>query len=209
MNPLLSPTSATPTAIAPRAFALFLHSWLADPRRVGAVAPSGEMLAALITREILPHHGPIIELGAGTGVFTRHLIKRGIPEDKIAIVEFGAHFAEALRLKHPSAFILEMDASRLGGVTLFGGERAGAVISGLPLLSFSPRTVVKILHGAFSHLREGGGFYQFTYGPRCPVPRAILDRYGLRATRIGRTLANIPPATVYRISRRSAQAARF
>jgi len=188
----------------------FLRSWIADPRRVGAVAPSGDMLARLITREILPHHGPIIELGAGTGVFTRHLIKRGVPEDRIAIVEFGAHFADALRLKHPSAFILEMDASHLSGVELFDGERAGAVISGLPLLSFSARTVVKILHGAFSHLREGGGFYQFTYGPRCPVPRSILDRYGLRATRIGRTLANIPPATVYRISRRSTpQAARF
>ena len=53
-------------------------------------------------------------------------------------------------------------------------------------------------------MRPGGAFYQFTYGPRCPVPRPILDRLGLKATRIGGTVRNIPPAGVYRISRSTA-----
>jgi phosphatidylethanolamine/phosphatidyl-N-methylethanolamine N-methyltransferase len=34
------------------------------------------------------------------------------------------------------------------------------------------------------------------------VPRPILDRLGLKATRIGGTVRNLPPASVYRISRR-------
>jgi phospholipid N-methyltransferase len=95
-----------------------------------------------------------------------------------------------------------MDASRLSSVELFGGERAGAIVSGLPVLAMPTRKVVVILLGAFSHLREGGAFYQFTYGPRCPVPRPILDRLGLRAKRVGSTCANVPPATVYKITRR-------
>jgi len=59
-----------------------------------------------------------------------------------------------------------------------------------------------ILSGAFGHLRAGGAFYQFTYGPRCPVPRPILERLGLKASVVGKTLLNAPPATVYRIARR-------
>ncbi|MGO7961755.1 SAM-dependent methyltransferase, partial [Rhizobium leguminosarum] len=54
----------------------------------------------------------------------------------------------------------------------------------------------------FSNLRPHGAFYQFTYGPQCPVPVEILDSLGLVAKRIGWTLRNIPPAAVYRISRR-------
>ncbi|MBR0710294.1 SAM-dependent methyltransferase, partial [Bradyrhizobium liaoningense] len=72
----------------------------------------------------------------------------------------------------------------------------------LPLLSMSPRKVIAILTGAFRHMQEGGTLYQFTYGPRCPVPRPILDRLGLKASLVGRTALNIPPASVYRIRRR-------
>ena len=95
-----------------------------------------------------------------------------------------------------------MDATRLGKVTLFDGEKAGAVISGLPVLAMPVRSVMLILHGAFHHLREGGAFYQFTYGPVCPIKRAILDRLGLEAKRIGGAMINLPPASVYRVTRR-------
>jgi phospholipid N-methyltransferase len=66
----------------------------------------------------------------------------------------------------------------------------------------STRKVISILGGAFSYVRPGGTFYQFTYGMRCPVPRPVLDRLGLKATLIDRTLRNMPPAAVYRLTRR-------
>ncbi|ACB93698.1 hypothetical protein [Beijerinckia indica] len=61
---------------------------------------------------------------------------------------------------------------------------------------------VAILAGSFWHLRTGGSFYQFTYGPRCPVPRPIPDRLGLKASFVGKTMQNVPPAAVYRIVHR-------
>ena len=64
-----------------------------------------------------------------------------------------------------------------------------------------------ILEAAFERLRPDGAFYQFTYGPESPVSHAILDRMGLRAARSGRAIANVPPATVYRIRRRLARPA--
>lgn len=180
----------------------FLRSWLVDPWRVGAIAPSSQQLASLITAEITARHAPVIELGAGTGVFARRLVANGFPEDRLALVERDARFAGMLRERFPLAKVLEIDAADPAAMTPFGDVAAGAVISGLPLLVLPRRSVVRILHGAFARLRPDGAFYQFTYGARCPVPAALLDRFGLGAHRIGNCLANVPPASVYRIARR-------
>jgi phosphatidylethanolamine/phosphatidyl-N-methylethanolamine N-methyltransferase len=180
----------------------FFRAWLADPLGVAAIAPSSEALASAITAEITPDSAPVIELGAGTGVFTQALLARGIPENKLALIDYGSDFARLLQFRFPAARVLWMDAARLKDTELFGGERAGAVVSGLPLLSMPAKKIIAILDGAFGHMRADGTFYQFTYRPRCPVPRCILDRLGLKAIRIGGALANMPPAAVYRIGRR-------
>jgi phospholipid N-methyltransferase len=180
----------------------FFRALIADPRRVAAIAPSSPALANAITAEITAVSAPVIELGPGTGVFTRALLARGVPEDKLALVEYGRDFARMLRSRYPRAHVLRMDAARLRSVELFGGVGVGAVVSGLPLLSMPANEVIAILDGAFAHLRPDAAFYQFTYGPRCPVRRSILERLGLKAARIGGALANMPPASVYRILRR-------
>ncbi len=180
----------------------FFLAWLANPLRVGAISPSSPALANAITAEITPACAPIIELGPGTGVFTRSLISRGIPEDRLALIEHGADFARTLERLFPRARVLRMDATRLKDIDLFDGERAGAIVSGLPLLLMPPKEVIAVLEGAFERLRPEGAFYQFTYGPNSPVSRPILDRLGLKAARFGGTLANVPPASVYRIRRR-------
>lgn len=180
----------------------FLSALLADPRRVGAVIPSGAALAEAMTREISFDCAPVIELGPGTGAFTQKLLARGVPEDRLALIEYGPDFARLLEARYPHAQILQMDAARLKDVRLFDDENAGAVISGIPLLSLSPRDVMAILKGAFHHLRADGAFYQFTYGLRCPVSNVILDRLSLQAARIGRAFVNVPPAGIYRITRK-------
>lgn len=178
----------------------FFRAWTRDPLRVGAISPSSTALADIITSEITPSAAPVIELGPGTGAFTRALLSRGLREQDLTLVEAGAEFASVLRRRFPGTRLLHIDAARLGGYDPLG--QAGAVVSGLPLLAMAPRKAIAILKGAFCHLRPGGAFYQFTYGPRCPVSQRILDRMGLKATRIGRALLNLPPATVYRITRR-------
>ena len=94
-----------------------------------------------------------------------------------------------------------MDARHLGDFDLFAGKRAGAVVSSLPLVLMPLRSVIAVLKGAFQHLAPGGRFYQYTYRPGPPVAMPVLARLNLRAERIGRTFANLPPATVYRIER--------
>jgi phospholipid N-methyltransferase len=182
-------------------FLHFFRSWISNPLRVAAIAPSGDSLAKLMTKEIAAPDGPVIELGPGTGVFTRALLARGIGEADLTLIEFGNEFIGALQSRFPAARILNMDAAQLEEQGIFEGEPVGAVVSGLPLLSMPPAKIAAIMSGAFSYLRPGGAFYQFTYGPRCPVPRPILDRLGLQSAYIGGTVRNLPPAAVYRISR--------
>lgn len=179
----------------------FFRSWLAAPMRVSAIAPSGQSLARLMTSEITPFHGPVLELGPGTGVFTRALLARGIAERDLTLIEYGAEFIPALQSRFPEAHLHRFDATRLHDLVLADGRKQGAVISGLPLLSMSENQIHHIMSGAFHHLREDGVMYQFTYGARCPVPDAVLRDLGLEAVLIGRTMRNLPPASVYRIQR--------
>jgi phosphatidylethanolamine/phosphatidyl-N-methylethanolamine N-methyltransferase len=181
----------------------FVRAWMADPLRVAAIVPSSRALAQMITAEITAASAPVIELGPGTGVFTRQLLARGIPEERLALVEYGSAFVQLLVYRFPAARVVWMDAAQLSTVCLFGGERAGAVVSGLPFLSMTPKQVLIILAEAFGYLRHDGAFYQFTYGLACPVPRVVLDRLGLESVRVGRALVNVPPAAVYRIRRRT------
>jgi phospholipid N-methyltransferase len=154
-----------------------------------------------MTHEIAPGKGPVIELGPGTGIFTKALLRRGVPERDLLLIEYGSDFVRLLQQRFPRARVLWMDARQLSQYEPFMAL-ATATVSGLPLLTMSARKVIAILTGAFRHMQEGGTFYQFTYGPRCPVPRPILDRLGLKASLVGRTALNIPPASVYRIRRR-------
>ena len=180
----------------------YLRAWLANPLKFGAVAPSGPALAALITSEITARHGPVLELGPGKGVFTRALLDRGVAESDLVLVEQRGDFAHLLRQQFPEAHVESMDADELHRLAhVFDKERAGAAVSGLPLLSMPVDKVTAILNGTFDLLRPEGAFYQFTYAPRCPVSHTLLGRFGLIAERIGGALLNIPPAAVYRISR--------
>lgn len=177
----------------------FFRAWLRNPLRIAAIAPSGAALAKLMTSEISSETGPVIELGPGTGAFTRALVARGVSEPKLALIEFEVKFAAALRERFPKAVIYRMDAARLSSVELFDGRPAGAVISGLPLLSMPVDQVTMIMTAAFQKMKPDASFYQFTYGPRCPVRPAVMKKLDLVAERVGGTLANIPPAAVYRI----------
>jgi phosphatidylethanolamine/phosphatidyl-N-methylethanolamine N-methyltransferase len=188
------------TLMAAHDVLLFFRALASNPRAVGAIAPSGANLSSLITSEITAASGPVLELGAGTGVFTEALLARGVKESDLTLIEYGSDFMRLLQARFPNARVLWMDAAWMASHKLFA-EPLGAVISGLPLLNFPSNKVAAILAAAFSNLRDGGAFYQFTYGMQCPISKRHLDELGLKANCMGRVLLNIPPASVYRITR--------
>lgn len=182
---------------------LFLGELIRSPQSVSAVAPSSKTLAALMTAELQGCSRPVIELGPGTGVFTQALLDRGVPESRLGLVELNERFCRRLRASYPNAKVHQVKAEQLATVDFGFDVPPMAVVSGLPPLSFSPRCRYKILSQAFQVLGQGAAFYQFTYGLTCPVSDRILDRLNLKATKIGTALANVPPASVYRITRKA------
>ena len=45
--------------------------------------------------------GPIVEIGPGTGPVTEALIARGVPQERLVLVEFNPDFIELLRKRFP------------------------------------------------------------------------------------------------------------
>ena len=75
------------------------------------------------------------------------------------------------------------------------------MVSGLPLLSMSEQRRRAILDEAIAYMGDDGVFVQFTYGPDRPVPRSRLARWGFEARPAGTAWLNVPPATVWRITK--------
>lgn len=195
-----------PKAAAESPMPLFGREWVRAPLQVGAVAPSSARLARAITDGLTAASGPVIELGPGTGVFTAALLDRGIPADRIAAVESSPDFAAALARRFPRVTVICDDAARLRRLSPFGPGGASVIICGLPLLSIPPAKVLRILSGCLAALRPDGELRVFTYGPRCPVSRAMRARLGLMAQRGAFVPLNLPPATVHVLRRAAPRA---
>ncbi len=185
---------------------LFLKRWLRRPFAMGAVVPSGRLLAeemARVTVEALEgRSGHVVELGAGTGEVTKALLAAGIPSTRLALVERDPELAAFLRRHFTELQVIEGDAARLPRLLAERGTAPiAAVVSSLPLLSLPTDVVNGIVHGVFDALPRGAALIQFTYGPTLPVPRALRQGLRLIGTRGRRIWRNGPPAVVWALRR--------
>ena len=189
-------------SVAHAGTALFLKRWLRRPFSVGAVVPSGPLLARAMAEQALAcmagHRGHVIELGAGTGEVTKALLAAGIEPQRLALIERDPVLAGFLRQNFPGPQIVEGDAAHLPGLLIANGiETVSTVVSSLPLLSLPAEVVNDIVRGVFEALPVGAAMVQFTYGPKPPVPQALRDSLQIQSTRGSRIWRNVPPAVVW------------
>jgi phosphatidylethanolamine/phosphatidyl-N-methylethanolamine N-methyltransferase len=174
----------------------FIRSWLERPLDTGAVTPSGRMLARTMAHYVDPSRGgPVIELGPGTGPVTEALVEHGVDPARLILVEFNPRFCQLLRARFPASTVVQGDAYGLRRVLAHVlWQPAGAVVSGLPLFTKPLRTRLRLLREAFSVLRPGAPFVQFTYAVVPPIPKALA---GVNAEASERIWMNLPPARVW------------
>lgn len=189
----------TEAAIDLHSIRTFLRQWLRDPVKMASVTPSGRQLASLMVAQLPPGCSRVVELGAGTGVFTRALLDAGIAPAQLLVVEINSHLAEFLRERFPGVTVACADARHLEALVgaADDGEAPHAVVSGLGLLSMSSDLRCSILRAAFAAMGEEGRFIQFSYGPVSPLRRSEREALGLRVQRAGFALRNLPPANVF------------
>ena len=175
----------------------FIRSWLEKPLAIGAVTPSGRVLAKAMARYVDPDiPGPVIELGPGTGPVTEALIEQGVAEERLVLVEFNPTFCQLLHARFPTASVLQGDA--YGMLRRLGHGIAGpaaAIVSGLPLFTKPLKTRARLLRDAYGMLRPGAPFVQFTYAVVPPIPKMLAG--GGRVEASDRIWLNLPPARVW------------
>ena len=174
----------------------FLRSWLERPLVTGAVAPSGKILAQTMASYVDPRRpGPVVELGPGTGPVTDALLRRGIEQERLILVEYNEDFCQLLMRRFPRATIVRGDAYAAGDVLAdVISEPACGVLSSLPLLTKPLDQRLDLLSAAHDMLAANAPFVQFTYGVKPPIPARSHD---YTATRSDRIWLNFPPARVW------------
>jgi phospholipid N-methyltransferase len=167
---------------------------------IGAVVPSGRLLAKLMVKNLRPG-ARVVELGAGTGTVTEAILESGVRARDLFVVEQNEAFIGILRRRFHGVAVVHGDALSLQADLGYLAGTVDGVISSLPLLLFSQPDRRRALAESFALLKGDGFMHQFTYGGRCPVARSMRKELGLRASLVGVAAVNLPPAFVYRLER--------
>ena len=174
----------------------FLRSWIEKPLHMGAVMPSGRVLARTMAQYVdINSKGPVVELGPGTGAITNALIEHGVDQKRLVLVEYNPGFCALLRDRYPLAKVVQGDAYALRD-SLWDvlSAPASAVVSGLPLVTKPMLTRLKLIRDAFIALAPGAPFVQFTYSVAPPIPKSLP---GVSTEASERIWMNLPPARVW------------
>ena len=187
------------TKASKRSKFFFLKQYLRNPFGTGGVAPSGRQLARLMVAKLAPQPSEIIvELGPGTGAFTRELLAQGVDPANLILVEFNKEFVKFLKREFPNLRIVEGPAQELQQLLrALGLVSVKKIISGIPLRSMKSAECRQIAKAVAAVLEPGGLFVQFSYFKASPVPKAVAAEVGLAGRCAGGVLNNVPPAYVW------------
>lgn len=174
--------------------ALFLRSFLAHPRQVGAVLPtSGRAVADMLAMADLRTAGLVVELGAGTGSHTAQVLDLLGADARLVSFEIDPRLAAAVtaRLGDPRLTVVAGSAEDLD--SHLDGARPDVIVSALPFTSLPHGLGRIILERAAATLAPGGTLLVLQYSP---FISAELDRL-FAGVRRRFTLLNVPPAFLY------------
>ena len=158
-------------------YKIWFQAYLKHPLRLGALFPSSSALGSLMVKHINADiNGHILELGPGTGSFTRALLRKGISEENLVLVEQSQEFTTLLKSFFPKATVICGDAKDLSHIASeLGIEWFNEIVSGLPLNAMRDKQRQAICNDGFRALKPGGSIVQVSYFPRCSIPNTIIS----------------------------------
>lgn len=204
----------------------FVGQALKRYKSTGAVAPSSRRLAMAMTRPVVDAAGPrrILEVGPGTGAFTRHVLQTLRADDEFHIVEINDAFCEHLetrllrpfRRAHPTHQVT-LHQHCIEDAPIEG--QFDFIVCGLPFNNFPLQTVRSIFRVLQTLLADDGMLSYFEYVGMSSIKRPVVGADGRRSLRkrehtkrvieerfdVERRviLANIPPAYAVHLRRGS------
>lgn len=171
---------------------LFIAEFWHNRHQVGSLTPSSKYLAKSMTKHIKNSERQtplkVLEVGAGTGIFTKYIIKRMPFKSDFDVVEIDPLFCNVLTRNITEEFgDLQNVHFLCRDITTFETDKKyDFIISGLPFHSFSPALVRKILAMYANLIKPGGTVTFFEYIAIQTLKKPFLtdeEQYTLEAIR--------------------------
>ncbi|MBU2018180.1 MAG: phospholipid methyltransferase, partial [Bacteroidetes bacterium] len=175
----------------------FTKAFIKDRKMIGAVRPSSRFLVKKMLANVdFEKARIIVELGPGTGVFTKKIVEKMHPECRLLIFELNDGFYKRLKedisdprciFIHDSAEFIDkyLKEHHLG--------KADFILSSLPLANFPARLRKRLVIASSQNINQNGKFIQFQYSTQSKV----LFESVFEKVQIKFTLWNFPPAFVF------------
>jgi phosphatidylethanolamine/phosphatidyl-N-methylethanolamine N-methyltransferase len=179
----------------------FFQRFWKEKKMVGAISPSSNFLTNKMLENInFEKTRVLVEIGPGTGVFTKKVLSRMQPDSVFLVFELNTDFFQELQTKIVDkrvVFINDSAEKLQEYLDQFNISKVDAIISSLPLSNFYQRLTLKLLRTFQSCLSDTGKYIQFQYSLK---QRKEL-KHVFSKVKITFTLWNIPPAFVYTCSK--------
>lgn len=187
----------------------FLSAISRNPKDMGAALPSSKGLAQKITRYVVCEGTPvrILEVGAGTGSFSKEIIKKMRPQDTLVLIELDAQLCEVLKEKFGHHKNVQVQC--ISFLDWHPGHRYDFIVSGVPHHNL-PEDVLNQFLDAYQNLLSNKGTLSFfEYGPiartvaewwRSGEVQGPLDKF-TQSFSFDKDiiLLNVPPARVHHL----------
>ena len=209
----------------------FITEAIRNFRHTGSVWPSSPILAKAMTSTIARIEGQrrILEVGPGTGPFTKSILGKLRAGDHFELVEINQNFCRKLekdmlqgfRLRHPNVAV-KLHCAPIEEADLSGPY--DVIVCGLPFNNFPPKLMRQIFRRMFALLKDNGELIYFEYAGVRVMKGPVMDKAGRarlkRIDAIGKSLrrkhggekelvlGNFPPAITYRLKGRKGKAAK-
>ena len=193
----------------------FISEFFNNRKQTGSIMPSSIFLGKEITSKLPSTEGiNVLEVGAGTGIFSEILASKMNISDNLIIAEINPSFCEILKQKqsvlcpYTSPKITLQEGNILDYKPDFKFDH---IISSLPLNCFSAELSKTFIEYFKMHLKEDGTLSFFEYAgigslKRFPINISMKDRRSYYTENISPYIyskntvyRNFPPATVNHI----------
>lgn len=181
---------------------MFFYEYIKNPKQIGALCPSSKKLSSVMIKSLdLNQAKSIIEIGPGTGIFTKDILKYKHQNTSFFTIEMNSKMAIKLGQKFEN---LDIEIGNARNILSFLSQRqmteVDIVISGIPWSLLKPFEQDRLLLAIYKSLKNNGYFATFAY--ILPTPASIRFRRRIfdifKEIKISKIVwKNIPPAVVY------------
>jgi len=172
----------------------FFRSFLANPRRVGAVLPTSRWAVQdMLDMANLSQARHVAELGAGTGAYTGEILKRLRPDARFLAFEIDPDLAAVISERFNDPRLQMINDSVENIEDYLDGAKVDVAVSAIPFTSLPEDAKQNIFRAVAKVLASEGVMVQIQYST--VMQEELTQRFASVRRRL--SPLNVPPAFLY------------